>query len=237
MAGVKRRNLGWYRSIVPTVMLVGLATAAGQAQTAEPRPRVVQPGAPGEASRAVTPEQASRVATAAHSEADVRFMRDMIVHHAQALEMAELATTRTSRADVRLLAQRIDLAQRDEIAMMRHWLEARGHEAPRTDSAAAGGHAHHGHAHHGAAHEHADMPGMLSPAELARLAASRDAEFDRLFLEFMIHHHEGALAMVAELFAAPGGGQESEIFQLASHIDGDQRIEIARMYRMLAAGR
>jgi uncharacterized protein (DUF305 family) len=76
------------------------------------------------------------------------------------------------------------------------------------------------------------MPGMLTHAQLMQLEAARGSEFDRLFLEFMIQHHEGALEMVRQLFAA-GGGQESEMFQFASHVDGDQRIEITRMYRML----
>jgi uncharacterized protein (DUF305 family) len=71
---------------------------------------------------------------------------------------------------------------------------------------------------------------------MARLRAATGPDFDRLFLEFMIHHHEGALVMVAELMATDGAGQDSEIFQFASHVDGDQRIEIARMRRMLEQG-
>jgi uncharacterized protein (DUF305 family) len=78
------------------------------------------------------------------------------------------------------------------------------------------------------------MPGMLSDEEMARLAGATGAEFDRLFLEFMIRHHEGALVMVADLFSADGGGQEAELFQFASHVDGDQRAEIARMRGMLS---
>jgi uncharacterized protein (DUF305 family) len=86
----------------------------------------------------------------------------------------------------------------------------------------------------GHATEHAHMPGMLMPADLARLAAARGDAFDRMFLEYMIRHHEGALQMVAELFAA-GGGQETEINQFASEVDADQTIEIERMRAMLAA--
>ena len=77
------------------------------------------------------------------------------------------------------------------------------------------------------------MPGMLTRAELAALAAARNAEFDRLFLAYMIKHHEGAVVMVAELFASPGGGQQSEIFSFAADVDADQQMEIARMRRML----
>jgi uncharacterized protein (DUF305 family) len=70
---------------------------------------------------------------------------------------------------------------------------------------------------------------------MARLAAATGAEFDRLFLELMIRHHQGALQMVAELLATPGSGQETELFQLASDVDADQRAEIARMEALLAS--
>jgi uncharacterized protein (DUF305 family) len=79
------------------------------------------------------------------------------------------------------------------------------------------------------------MPGMLTDAELARLAAARGAEFDRLFLESMIRHHEGALVMVADYFKTPGAGQESEAYRLASDVDADQRAEIRRMRSLLPA--
>ena len=78
------------------------------------------------------------------------------------------------------------------------------------------------------------MPGMLTPEEMARLAAAKGEAFDRLFLEFMIKHHEGALTMVKDLFATPGAGQESEIFAFASDVDADQRMEIERMGAMLS---
>jgi len=77
------------------------------------------------------------------------------------------------------------------------------------------------------------MPGMLTPEQMERLRAARGPEFDRLFLEYMIQHHEGAIVMVQELFIARGGGQESEIFQFASHVDADQTAEIERMQGIL----
>jgi uncharacterized protein (DUF305 family) len=77
------------------------------------------------------------------------------------------------------------------------------------------------------------MPGMLTADEMARLSASKGREFDRLFLEGMIKHHEGALVMVKDLFATPGAGQESDIFAFASDVDADQRMEIDRMRAML----
>ncbi len=157
-----------------------------------------------------------------HSEADVRFITGMIGHHAQALEMVALVRDRATRADIKLMAERIEVSQRDEIALMERWLRARGHPEPSADSA---------HAHHD--RTHAQMPGMLTPEEMQRLAAASGPEFDRLFLELMIRHHEGALAMVAELFGTRGGGQESEVFHIASEVDADQRMEIDRMRTML----
>jgi uncharacterized protein (DUF305 family) len=77
------------------------------------------------------------------------------------------------------------------------------------------------------------MPGMLTPEDMERLTASKGTEFDRLFLQFMIKHHEGALVMVKELFSTPGAGQEPEIFAFASDVDADQRMEIDRMTAML----
>ena len=76
------------------------------------------------------------------------------------------------------------------------------------------------------------MPGMLTEPELKRLAAARGTAFDRLFLEFMIQHHEGAMTMVAELYASDGGA-EPEIDAFARHVDADQQIEIGRMKETL----
>jgi uncharacterized protein (DUF305 family) len=157
-----------------------------------------------------------------HTGADVRFLHGMIAHHAQALAMTELVPSRTERRDMRLLAERIEVSQRDEIAAMRRWLERRGERAPAADPH---------HAHHGGGH--AEMPGMVSPEQLGQLAAASGPGFDRLFLELMIHHHEGALTMVEGLLASPGSGQDAELYQMVSEIDADQRTEIARMRRML----
>ena len=146
-------------------------------------------------------------------------MQGMIGHHAQALEMTALLPSRTARADMRLMAQRIELSQADEIKFMERWLETRGQAVP--DS----------HAHH--MPNAVLMPGMLTQDELSRLAAAAGTEFDRLFLEFMIKHHDGALIMVNDLFTTEGAGQEAEIFAFASDVDTDQRIEIDRMSALL----
>lgn len=174
----------------------------------------------------------------AHTSADVEFVRDMLVHHQQALEMTALVPERAQNDVIRLLAERIEVSQRDEIARMEQWLRRRDEQM----SVGGGEHA----ADHERTEEHAgmherhrppgrgtSMHGILTPAEMARLAASRGTAFDRLFLESMIRHHEGAIVMVAELFSSPGAGQEPEIYQLASEIESDQRMEIDRMRGLL----
>jgi uncharacterized protein (DUF305 family) len=154
-----------------------------------------------------------------HTAADARFMQGMISHHAQAVEMTDLVGSRTASDAMRKLAERIQVSQTDEIKMMERWLSTRGEEVPSA------------HAHH--AMGGALMPGMLTPEEMSRLSAAKGREFDRLFLEGMIKHHEGALVMVKDLFATAGAAQESDVFAFASDVDADQRAEIDRMRSML----
>ena len=166
-----------------------------------------------------------------YTAADVHFMTVMIGHHAQAIEMARLAPTHGASAPVLRLAERIINAQQDEIATMQLWLRDRRQPVPEPSAPATGGMAGHDHgAQHGAA-----MPGMLTPAQMAELAAARDVEFDRLFLTYMIQHHRGATAMVRQLFASHGAGQDETVFKFASDVNVDQETEIARMQRMLRA--
>ena len=160
--------------------------------------------------------------------ADARFVTDMIGHHAQAIVMARMAPTHGASPTVQTLAARILNAQNDEIALMRQWLEERGQPVPElmymgNDVMV-----------HGVDHS-MDMPGMLTPAQIAELDRSRGADFDRAFLTFMIQHHRGAVEMVEKLFATDGAAQETAVFKLASDVQVDQRTEIARMERMLAA--
>ena len=197
---------------------VACATTSRTTDASQPV-AIVQPGAPGEPSRVVTGEQAARVPRVQHTAADVSFMQGMIAHHAQAVEMTALRPERSASEDLRLMALRIELSQLDEIRMMQDWLKARGEALPDP-------HAQHaGHA--------ALMPGMLTPEEMTALSKATGAAFDRLFLELMIKHHQGALQMVDTLFATPGAGQESEVFAFASDVVDDQRIEIDRMAAML----
>ena len=200
-------------------ILAVVASASCRSTFPEPSTRIVQPGAPGEPSRVIDAREAVDLSQLRYTEAEVRFMQAMMAHHAQALEMTALLASRSSREDMQLLGRRIELSQTDEIELMRDWLNAR--RVPL--------------AIHGAQHADAAtlMPGMLSTDDMRRLADAAGSEFDRLFLEFMIKHHEGALIMVDDLFATTGSGQQSDIFTFASEVDADQRMEIDRMSAML----
>lgn len=214
------------RRRVPVALLAVIAVTSCSTATMGSAPEVAHPHPPGEPAPVTATGELAGHGRPQHTTADARFMRDMIAHHGQALEMVSLVPTRSSRDDLQLLARRIRISQTDEIALMRRWLERRGESVPDM---------HAQHAQMGAGDSHAGMPGMLTAAQLAQMSAATGAEFNRLFLEFMIQHHEGALVMVAELFGSPGAGQESEVFQIASEIDGDQRIEISRMRALLNA--
>lgn len=186
------------------------------------------------ASAAPVVVSAQAVSSPRHHEADTKFMQGMIHHHAQAVAMAALVPTRSARQDLAMLAQRIDVSQVDEIDLMRTWLRDRGETVPAV-LASPDAHAGHDAGHAAGAPPTMMMPGMLSADAMAALERASGAEFDRLFLEGMIRHHEGAIVMVAQLFATPGAGQESMIFGFASDVDSDQRAEIARMRRLLAS--
>jgi uncharacterized protein (DUF305 family) len=210
-------------SLAATALLVA-ALAACTATTDEPAPLpstpVVQLGAPGESNRTLSPEEAAALGSPDYVEEDVVFVRDMLHHHSQAIEMTGYVDERSSDEDVRMLAERMGVSQTDEIGQLEKWLQSRGEPARDPD----------------ASHEHtaASMPGLLTEDELDQLEAAEGEAFDELFLTFMIRHHQGAIQMVEELYAA-GGGQEPDIDTFARHVEADQAIEIARMQEMLAA--
>jgi uncharacterized protein (DUF305 family) len=179
--------------------------------------RVIQPGRPGEAAREVA-EPAEITVDDAWNHADVMFMQMMIPHHGQALEMSRLAKRRARDPRVRTLAERIHAAQGPEIRVMADWLAERGVEVPRAAEDART----HDHAKHG----HAGMEGMLTDAQMNRLAASRGARFDRLFLTGMIEHHRGAVAMVDEIVP---DGTDTRVRELADDMATAQLAEIARL--------
>ncbi|MCU0619297.1 MAG: DUF305 domain-containing protein, partial [Gemmatimonadaceae bacterium] len=167
--------------------------------------------------------------------ADVRFMSDMIHHHAQAVTMSRWAATHGASKAVQVLAGRIINAQLDDITTMTTWLRDRRQPVPAVHD--MGGalmvHAdgdHDGHAGHA-------MAGMLSDDEMRALDAARGGDFDRRFLEGMIRHHQGAVTMVDALFATDGAARDEQVFKFASDVQVDQSTEIARMELMLAAVR
>ncbi len=151
------------------------------------------------------------------TEADVRFMQMMIAHHAQAVYMTRLAEHAGANARVLKLAQKIDLSQAGEIALMQDWLRAYEQFVPDT-----------------ASWRGMQMAGMLSDAQLAELAAARGRRFDELFLRLMIQHHEGAISMVEDLLKSPRAAQEVDISVLANEIETAQRAEIGLMWAMIA---
>jgi uncharacterized protein (DUF305 family) len=184
--------------------------------------------------------QAPKPAGRDYTDADVRFMQGMIMHHAQAVVMSVGASTHGASPDLAILCQRIALSQRDEIAVMRQWLTERGLSAPdplHMTSRASGPIADTSPMHMPGMDMGTGpmmmMTGMLSADDMRALDAARGTAFDRLYLTGMIKHHQGAIAMVAELFATPGGGQQADLFGFATDVDAGQRVEIARMQAML----
>ncbi len=203
-----------------TALLVVVAVACSTAtahQVALPPPP--PPPAP-------PPAQARADSGPPYTAADVHFMAGMIGHHAQAVLMAGWAPSHGASDAVRLLCERIVVSQRDEIVLMQRWLRERHETVPDADPR--------GVAMPGMDHPML-MPGMLTPEQLVQLDGARGPEFDRLFLEFMIQHHQGAITMVEQLIRAPGAAQDGPIFRFASDVSADQTVEIDRMNRMLNA--
>ncbi len=183
---------------------------------------IIQPGAPGDAVRELTAEQATEIASSSYSPADTLFMQDMIPHHNQAVQMAELVAERTNLPKLVDVAGRINASQADEIEFMQGWLRERGERVP--DPTA-----------HSAMHTTHKMAGMASPEQMAELAASAGTAFDKLFLSLMITHHEGAVKMVEELMEQPGSAFDTQLFKFTSDITNDQVAEIGRMNALLVS--
>lgn len=183
-------------------------------------------GAPGGATPA--PASAASRPAPAPNPGDVHFLSGMIHHHAQALAMSALVPDRASNPSIGVLAERIRVSQTDEILLMQQWLRDQGAPVPEATPGPMRM------MHQGMAHDML-MPGMLTDEQMAELEAARGAEFDRLFLEYMIMHHEGALGMVNELFDTPGAANDDFIYKMASDTYADQGSEIDRMRQMLEA--
>ncbi|NAZ85020.1 DUF305 domain-containing protein [Kineococcus indalonis] len=207
-------------------LLCALAVLAGctgaGTEAPEPTAPVLLPQGPGEpaaTTTAVPPRQEPPPAAA-----DVDFAAAMVPHHLQALQMAELAPERAQDEGVRTLAARIAAGQGAEVDVLRSWLDERGGVA----GAAALQDGHGGHGGHGG--DAAEMPGAVTPAQLQQLADARGAEFDELFLQLMIPHHEGALVMAREALVE---GTDVRVQELAAEVDATQRVEVERMRELL----
>jgi uncharacterized protein (DUF305 family) len=181
---------------------------------------IVHPGAPGESSRMLDAGEATDIANTSYSPADVRFLQDMIPHHQQALQMAALAADRTNRPELIDLAGRISTSQADETAFMTEWLRSRGEPVPEPTA-------------HEAMHTGRMAAGMATPEQLKELAQADGVAFDRLFLELMIAHHEGAIRMVEDLLEQPGSAYDPVLFEFTTDVTNDQTAEIERMHSLL----
>jgi len=177
-------------------------------------PSVIAPGRPGEANRTLSAEEAEaqRADDDSPNSADVSYARMMIQHHAQALEMTELAPEKADSAKVKALAERISAAQGPEITAMKGWLKTHGKKET------------------GDGHDHSTMPGMATEAQLTKLRAAKGAAFDQLFLTLMITHHEGAITMATDVKAQ---GNNVQIEEMADDVVAQQTSEITRMRGML----
>jgi uncharacterized protein (DUF305 family) len=208
--------------------------AYSQTPAAGPAP-IVQPGAPGQTSKVLSPATAA-VPPKAPTAADVSFMQGMIMHHAQAVEMTDLLRTRSKDPAMQALGKRMSISQADEIEFMKQWLQDRGAPVsmPMEHDMA---HMDHSDPKAMAAMNHAAamplMPGMLTAQQMEALAKASGPAFDHLFLTGMIQHHTGALVMVEELFDTAGAGQDSVLYDFATDIDNTQSAEIKIMRDML----
>jgi uncharacterized protein (DUF305 family) len=166
-----------------------------------------------------------------YTKADIEFMSGMIAHHAQAVKMAGWAKSHGASSSLQIFCGRIAMGQTAEIGLMQQWLRERNQTVPEPDprgmTMAMPGMAGMDHI--------VLMPGMLTEAQMAELDSARGVDFDRLFLQGMIRHHQGALAMVDTLFNTPSAAQDEIVFKFANDVHADQETEIDRMQQMLEA--
>jgi uncharacterized protein (DUF305 family) len=177
---------------------------------------IIQPGRPGEPARTIAPEAVPTRHIPDYNAADVRFVTMMIPHHEQALELARLAPGRAENPQIIALAERILAAQEPEIGAFKAWLQTRGLGLD------AGG---------GRTHDHTTMSGMQSPEKIRALTAARGAAFDRMFVEMMTDHHQGAIEMANEAMVL---GSDLTINEWAESIAVEQAVEINRMKQIIA---
>ncbi|WP_033438613.1 DUF305 domain-containing protein [Saccharothrix sp. NRRL B-16314] len=192
-----------------------VAVLAGCSSTADDQPSIIVPQGPGEQAQTVSPDDFGTDRWVAPSEADLKYVAMMIVHHKQALEMSALAAERAQNQTVRGLASRIHDTQGPEIGAMEQWQRQYAESAP-------------GHGHNAELPDvsHESMPGMATAEQMAALKAATGAEFDRLFLQLMIAHHEGAVTMAIEVLSS---GTDVRVEEMANDVAVSQTDEVERM--------
>ncbi len=200
------------RILLVAVAVAFLAACTGQSEDAAP---IIVPKGPGEQAETLAPGDVGTDRWVAPSEADLKYVAKMIVHHKQALDMSALAPERARDETVKGLASRIHDTQGPEIGAMEQWQRQFAENAP-------------AHGHNGKLPDvdHRSMPGMASDEQLAALKAARGSDFDRLYLQLMIAHHEGALTMAVELLST---GSDVRVEEMANDVMATQSDEIARM--------
>ncbi|MDX3308579.1 DUF305 domain-containing protein [Streptomyces sp. NPDC054884] len=200
-------------SLLLALALAGCDSGTDAGSDAVSGPSVIAPGKPGEGNRTLSAQDAAeqRADDDTPNSDDVSYVRKMIEHHAQALEMTELVPDRAASGDVKRLALRISAAQGPEIKAMEGWLTTHGQKTT------------------GGGHTHAAMPGMATAAQLTALRAARGKAFDTLFLDLMITHHEGALTMATDVKAQ---GNNVRVEEMADDVIAQQTSEITRMNGM-----
>jgi uncharacterized protein (DUF305 family) len=167
-----------------------------------------------------SPAPSSAQAEAGHNADDVTFAQQMIPHHSQALDMAKLVPSRSTNPKVLDLASRIEKAQDPEIQQMHGWLTTWGAGMPGMSQEPMPGMS-------------GSMPGMMSDADLKQLQAAKGAEFDKMWLDMMIKHHQGAIDM-AKTELTKGGNADAQA--LARKIIDAQQAEITEMRGLLTQG-
>ena len=180
---------------------------------------ILQPGAPGNPTIELDAETAIAIADSSYTSADVEFLQGMIVHHYQAFLMSEMAPARTNNQTILDLAGRIDISQTDEIDFMKNWLVGRGQSVPDPSM-------------ENKMHHH-KMMGMATPEQMMQLESSNSTDFDRLYLNLMIKHHDGAIEMVDRLNEFPGSAYDPQLYEFVTDLENDQAVEIERMNGIL----
>jgi uncharacterized protein (DUF305 family) len=201
--------LRWSAAVLATALLLTGCSSPPPAAG----PPVIVPGTPGGPNRTLSalPSSAATV-----DPDDITFLKDMMIHHTQAIQLSTMAASSAVNPKVKAIADRIRVGQQPEIEAMRQLLTARGETPPPLE-----------HVQH---MDHSAMPGMATPAQLASLQKATGKSFDTLFLQLMIKHHEGALTMSEQ---QTENGSDLRVGDLSQDVTVTQTKEIATMRQLL----